>query len=72
MELLAGLRSFDELHEQIKTQAFRLANGAVAPTISTTALFRYQNDLAGLADENSQVFESPHQDRYVLSWLHAA
>ena len=64
-----GPRSFDELHELIKTQAFRLAYWRVAADDINYRRFFDINDLAGLRMENSQVFEATH--RYVLELVHA-
>ena len=57
-------RSFDELHELIKTQAFRLAYWRVASDDINYRRFFDINDLAGLSMENPQVFEATH--RYVM------
>jgi len=56
--------SFDELHELIKTQAFRLAYWRVAADDINYRRFFDINDLAGLRMENLQVFEATH--RFVM------
>jgi (1->4)-alpha-D-glucan 1-alpha-D-glucosylmutase len=57
-------RSFDELHELIKTQVFRLAYWRVAADDINYRRFFDINDLAGLSMENRDVFEATH--RFVL------
>ncbi len=57
--------SFNELHELIKAQAFRLANWRVAADDINYRRFFDTNDLAGLCMENEAVFEATH--RLVLS-----
>jgi (1->4)-alpha-D-glucan 1-alpha-D-glucosylmutase len=52
--------SFDELHELIKAQAFRLANWRVAADDINYRRFFDTNDLAGLRMENEAVFEATH------------
>ena len=61
-------RSFDELHELIKLQAFRLAYWRVAADDINYRRFFDINDLAALRMENPQVFEATH--RFVLELLH--
>jgi (1->4)-alpha-D-glucan 1-alpha-D-glucosylmutase len=53
--------SFNELHELIKVQAFRLANWRVASDDINYRRFFDTNDLAGLRMENEAVFEATHQ-----------
>jgi (1->4)-alpha-D-glucan 1-alpha-D-glucosylmutase len=53
--------SFNELHELIKAQAFRLANWRVASDDINYRRFFDTNDLAGLRMENEAVFEATHQ-----------
>jgi len=53
--------SFNELHELIKMQAFRLANWRVASDDINYRRFFDTNDLAGLRMENEAVFEATHQ-----------
>ena len=53
--------SFDELHELIKAQAFRLANWRVASDDINYRRFFDTNDLAGLCMENDSVFQATHR-----------
>lgn len=53
-------RSFDELHDLIKAQAFRLAYWRVAADDINYRRFFDINDLAGLCMENPSVFEATH------------
>jgi (1->4)-alpha-D-glucan 1-alpha-D-glucosylmutase len=53
--------SFNELHELIKAQAFRLANWRVASDDINYRRFFDTNDLAGLRMENEAVFEATHR-----------
>ena len=53
--------SFDELHELIKVQAFRLANWRVASDDINYRRFFDTNDLAGLCMENENVFQATHR-----------
>src|ERR1700719_3643500 len=53
--------SFEELHELIKAQAFRLANWRVASDDINYRGFFDINDLAGLRMENEAVFEDTHR-----------
>jgi (1->4)-alpha-D-glucan 1-alpha-D-glucosylmutase len=59
--------SFEELHELIKAQAFRLANWRVAADDINYRRFFDANDLAGICVENETVFEATH--RLVLSLM---
>jgi len=59
--------SFEELHELIKVQAFRLANWRVAADDINYRRFFDTNDLAGLCTENETVFESTH--RLILKFV---
>src|SRR5580658_3295885 len=59
--------SFDELHELIKVQAFRLANWRVASDDINYRRFFDTNDLAGLCMENESVFETTH--RLILDFM---
>jgi len=56
--------SFEELHELIKAQAFRLANWRVAADDINYRRFFDVNDLAGICQENEKVFDATH--RFVL------
>jgi (1->4)-alpha-D-glucan 1-alpha-D-glucosylmutase len=60
-------KSFDELHELIKVQAYRLAYWRVAADDINYRRFFDINDLAGLRMENELVFEVTH--RFVLDLL---
>jgi (1->4)-alpha-D-glucan 1-alpha-D-glucosylmutase len=53
--------SFDELHELIKAQAFRLANWRVAADDINYRRFFDTNDLAGICMENESVFQATHR-----------
>jgi len=59
--------SFEELHELIKAQTFRLANWRVASDDINYRRFFDTNDLAGICVENEAVFEATH--RLVLSLI---
>ncbi|HXM13495.1 MAG TPA: malto-oligosyltrehalose synthase [Terriglobales bacterium] len=59
--------SFEELHELIKAQAFRLANWRVAADDINYRRFFDTNDLAGISMENETVFEATH--RFVLKLM---
>ena len=59
--------SFEELHELIKAQAFRLANWRVAADDINYRRFFDTNDLAGICTENEKVFDATH--RFVLSLM---
>ncbi len=61
--------SFEELHELIKAQTFRLANWRVASDDINYRRFFDTNDLAGICVENEAVFEATH--RLVLSLIAA-
>ncbi len=52
--------SFNELHELIKAQAFRLANWRVASDDINYRRFFDTNDLAALCMEKEEVFEATH------------
>jgi (1->4)-alpha-D-glucan 1-alpha-D-glucosylmutase len=52
--------SFEELHELIKAQAFRLANWRVAADDINYRRFFDTNDLAGIRTENETVFQATH------------
>jgi len=53
--------SFEDLHELIKAQAFRLANWRVASDDINYRRFFDTNDLAGIRMENEKVFEVTHR-----------
>ena len=53
--------SFEELHELIKAQAFRLANWRVASDDINYRRFFDTNDLAGICVENEAVFQATHR-----------
>ncbi len=57
--------SFDELHELIKAQAFRLANWRVASDDINYRRFFDTNDLAALCMEREDVFQATH--RFILN-----
>jgi (1->4)-alpha-D-glucan 1-alpha-D-glucosylmutase len=57
----ANPTSFEELHELIKAQAFRLANWRVASDDINYRRFFDTNDLAGIRMENEAVFEATHR-----------
>ena len=59
--------SFNDLHELIKVQAFRLANWRVASDDINYRRFFDTNDLAGLCTENDKVFEATH--RLILKFV---
>jgi (1->4)-alpha-D-glucan 1-alpha-D-glucosylmutase len=63
----ADPKSFDELHELIKAQAFRLANWRVASDDINYRRFFDTNDLAGICMENATVFEATH--RLILKFV---
>jgi|HubBroStandDraft_6_1064221.scaffolds.fasta_scaffold00043_65 (1->4)-alpha-D-glucan 1-alpha-D-glucosylmutase len=52
--------SFEELHQLIKAQAFRLANWRVASDDINYRRFFDTNDLAGIRVENEAVFQATH------------
>ncbi len=52
--------SFEELHELIKAQAFRLASWMVAADDINYRRFFDTNDLAGICVENESVFQATH------------
>jgi (1->4)-alpha-D-glucan 1-alpha-D-glucosylmutase len=60
-------RSFDELHELVKGQAYRLAYWRVAADDINYRRFFDINDLAGIRMENDAVFEATH--RFVFELL---
>ena len=53
--------TFEELHEFIKAQAFRLANWRVASDDINYRRFFDINDLAGICMENEKVWEATHR-----------
>jgi len=53
--------TFDELHELIKAQAYRLANWRVASDDINYRRFFDTNDLAALCMENENVFQATHR-----------
>ena len=53
--------SFNELHELIKAQAYRLANWRVASDDINYRRFFDINDLAGIRMENEDVFQATHR-----------
>ncbi len=53
--------TFEELHELIKAQAFRLANWRVAADDINYRRFFDTNDLAGICMESENVFQATHQ-----------
>jgi 4-alpha-glucanotransferase/(1->4)-alpha-D-glucan 1-alpha-D-glucosylmutase len=53
--------SFEELHELIKAQTFRLANWRVASDDINYRRFFDTNDLAGIRMENEAVFQATHR-----------
>ena len=57
----ANADSFEELHELIKAQAFRLANWRVAADDINYRRFFDTNDLAGICMESEAVFEATHR-----------
>ncbi|MGA9508672.1 MAG: malto-oligosyltrehalose synthase [Candidatus Sulfotelmatobacter sp.] len=59
--------SFEQLHELIKAQAFRLANWRVASDDINYRRFFDTNDLAGLCMENEAVFQATH--RLILDFV---
>ncbi len=59
--------SFEQLHELIKAQTFRLANWRVASDDINYRRYFETNDLAGICVENEAVFEATH--RLVLSLM---
>lgn len=61
-------RSFDELHELVKGQAYRLAYWRVAADDINYRRFFDINDLAGIRMENEAVFEATH--RFIFELLH--
>src|SRR6202167_1046546 len=63
----ADPKSFEELHELIKAQAFRLANRRVASDDINYRRFFDTNDLAAISMENEAVFEATH--RLILKFV---
>ncbi len=65
VELINGTpadpESFEELHELIKAQTFRLANWRVASDDINYRRFFDTNDLAGICVENETVFQATHR-----------
>jgi (1->4)-alpha-D-glucan 1-alpha-D-glucosylmutase len=59
--------SFEQLHELIKAQTFRLANWRVASDDINYRRFFDTNDLAGLRMENEGVFQATH--RLILDFV---
>ncbi|MGB7600946.1 MAG: malto-oligosyltrehalose synthase [Candidatus Sulfotelmatobacter sp.] len=59
--------SFEQLHELIKAQAFRLANWRVASDDINYRRFFDTNDLAGICVENEAVFKATH--RLILDFV---
>jgi (1->4)-alpha-D-glucan 1-alpha-D-glucosylmutase len=59
--------SFEQLHELIKAQTFRLANWRVASDDINYRRFFDTNDLAGLCMENEGVFQATH--RLILDFV---
>ncbi|HVI10658.1 MAG TPA: malto-oligosyltrehalose synthase [Candidatus Binatia bacterium] len=53
--------SFEDLHELVKAQAYRLANWRVAADDINYRRFFDTNDLAGICMENESVFEATHR-----------
>jgi (1->4)-alpha-D-glucan 1-alpha-D-glucosylmutase len=56
----ADAASFEQLHELIKAQAFRLANWRVASDDINYRRFFDTNDLAGICAEKEEVFQATH------------
>ncbi len=59
--------SFEDLHELIKAQTFRLANWRVASDDINYRRFFDTNDLAGIRMENEEVFQATH--RLILGFI---
>jgi (1->4)-alpha-D-glucan 1-alpha-D-glucosylmutase len=59
--------SFEQLHELIKAQTFRLANWRVASDDINYRRFFDTNDLAGICMENEAVFQATH--RLILDFV---